>query len=92
MTLLKQEEEVGMSTPTDTREMQFRATIDDMKGRLKESWGVLTDDDVERADGRWDQLIATIRRKTGDSAETVISKINEMIDSVSDLGRPERKA
>ena len=30
---------------------------DQMKGRVKESWGALTDDDVDRADGRWDQLV-----------------------------------
>lgn len=69
--------------------MQFDARVDDMKGRLKEAWGVLTDDDVDRADGQWEQMVATIRTKTGESIESVTERINSMIDSVQDLPNDE---
>lgn len=71
-----------MANPTKTaRQMQFDAKVDDMKGRLKETWGDLTDDDVTKSEGQWDQMIATIREKTGESIETVTTKVNELIDS-----------
>lgn len=74
-----------MANPTKTaRQMQFDAKVDDMKGRLKETWGDLTDDDVTKSEGQWDQMIATIREKTGESIETVTTKVNELIDSAQD--------
>jgi uncharacterized protein YjbJ (UPF0337 family) len=65
--------------------MQFNAKVDDMKGRLKEAWGDLTDDDVTKSEGQWDQMIATIREKTGESLETVTTKVSELIDSAQGL-------
>lgn len=75
-----------MANTTNATRMQFDATVDEMKGRLRESWGVLTDDDVDRADGQWDQMISTIRQKTGESLETVTTKVDGMIDSLQDVG------
>jgi uncharacterized protein YjbJ (UPF0337 family) len=71
---------------TDARKMQFDARVDDMKGRLKEAWGDLTDDDVDRAEGQWDQMISTIRERTGESIESVTDTINSLIDGAQDLG------
>ena len=70
---------------TSTR-MKFDAKVDDLRGRLRESWGALTDDDIDRANGQWDQLISTIREKTGDSVETISDRLNEMIDSLQSSG------
>lgn len=70
----------------DSTRMKFDAKIDDMRGRLRESWGALTDDDIDRANGQWDQLISTIREKTGDSVETISDRLNEMIDSLQSAG------
>lgn len=72
-------------TNTTGQQMQREAKVDDMKGRLKEAWGDLTDDDVQKADGQWDQMIATIREKTGESMETVSTKVDELIDEAQDL-------
>jgi uncharacterized protein YjbJ (UPF0337 family) len=40
-----------------------------MKGSVKEWWGKLTDDDVERIGGSWDKLVGTIQEKYGYSKE-----------------------
>jgi len=69
---------------TDSTKMKFDARVDEMRGRLKEAWGVLTDDDVDRAEGRWDRMIATIRQKSGETMETISSKIDSMIDSLQE--------
>lgn len=71
---------------TAPRKMTFDARVDEMRGRIKAAWGDLTDDDVDKADGRWDQMVATIREKTGESLETITTKINDMIDSLRDVG------
>jgi uncharacterized protein YjbJ (UPF0337 family) len=75
----------------NSTQMKFDAKVDDLRGRLKESWGALTDDDIDRADGQWDQVISTIREKTGDSVETISDRLNSMIDSLQAAGsRTER--
>ena len=53
-----------------------------MKGRITEAWGALTDDDMQRLEGRWDQVVATIREKTDAGIETIEAKLDEMIDSL----------
>ncbi|MGH7551990.1 MAG: CsbD family protein [Longimicrobiales bacterium] len=37
----------------------------ELKGRVKEQWGELTDDDLDRIDGRRDQLIGAIQQQYG---------------------------
>ncbi len=37
----------------------------ELKGRVKEKWGELTDDDLARIEGRRDQLIGLIRQRYG---------------------------
>ncbi len=40
-----------------------------MKGKLKEEWAELTDDDLLYAEGQEDELIGRIQRKTGQTKE-----------------------
>lgn len=41
------------------------------KGKLKEKWGDLTDDELDRFEGQRDQLAGRIQEKYGDSQEDV---------------------
>lgn len=75
-----------MSDTQSAQRMQFDAKLEEMGGRVKEAWGDLTDDDVQQAEGQWDQMIATIREKTGESLEVVTRKLNDLIDSTKDVG------
>jgi uncharacterized protein YjbJ (UPF0337 family) len=47
-----------------------------IRGKLKETWGNLTDDDIDKTEGKLDQLVGTIKEKTG---ETEVS-IRERLD------------
>jgi len=43
-----------------------------MKGRIKETWGELTDDELDQIDGKKDRLVGAIQKhygKTRDEAE-----------------------
>lgn len=53
---------------------------DQMKGRIRESWGTLTDDDIDKTEGKWDRLVGTIKEKTGESIDKVEEKLNALID------------
>lgn len=49
-----------------------------MKGRLKEAWGTLTDDDLDRYEGKRDQLEGHLEQHTGESRENVRRKLDEL--------------
>ena len=34
-----------------------------LRGKAKEKWGELTDDDLEKVEGQFDQLVGTIQEK-----------------------------
>lgn len=42
-----------------------------IKGRIRERWGQLTDDDLSQTRGNAEQIIGNIQRKTGESREAV---------------------
>lgn len=53
---------------------------DELKGRIKESWGVLTDDEVTQTEGKWDRLVGTIKEKTGEAQATIEEKLKKLLD------------
>ena len=43
----------------------------DVKGRVKERWGELTNDDLDRIEGRRDQLVGAIQKQYGMARDEV---------------------
>ena len=43
----------------------------ELKGRVKERWGDLTNDDLDRIEGRRDQLVGAIQQQYGRSRDEV---------------------
>lgn len=60
---------------SDPETQQAKGSWNQLKGRVKESWGVLTDDDVDRYEGKLDQLAGKIQEKTGESREKIREKL-----------------
>jgi uncharacterized protein YjbJ (UPF0337 family) len=55
---------------------QFSGEWNTMKGKVKEQWGKLTDDDIARVEGKRDQLLGLIQKNYGyqkDQAEKELS-------------------
>ncbi|HVH40333.1 MAG TPA: CsbD family protein [Gemmatimonadaceae bacterium] len=48
-----------------------------MKGRIREQWGELTDDDMDRIGGKKDQLVGTIQSKYGLAKEEAERQVEE---------------
>jgi len=51
-----------------------------IKGKVKERWGHLTDDDLRIADGNLDQLIGRIQQRTGEARSTIESFLNDLAE------------
>ena len=64
----------------DSRRMQFEGKWDQMRGRVKQSWGVLTDDELDVTEGKWDRLVGLIEEKTGDTAEAIERRLAALVD------------
>ena len=57
---------------------QAKGKWDQIKGRAKEAWGVLTDDDFKKAEGSIEKLYGVIEQKVGDSKETIRTKLDKL--------------
>lgn len=60
--------------------MQFEGKFDQFKGRIQEAWGVLSDDELDRTEGKWDRLVGVIKEKTGDTQEIVERKLHDIVN------------
>ena len=50
----------------------------ELRGKVKEKWGSLTDDDLVLAEGNADQLIGIIQRRTGESREKIEHDLDQL--------------
>jgi len=51
------------------------------KGKLKQKWAKLTDDDLQYVDGKHDELLGRIQKRTGESHEAIKKVIKEFSSS-----------
>ena len=54
-----------------------------IKGNLKQRWTNLTDDDLQYVDGKQDELLGRIQKRTGKAREEVEAVIKEYIAALS---------
>ena len=47
------------------------------KGKLKQKWATLTDDDLRCAEGRHDELLGRIQKRTGETREAIEKTLKE---------------
>ena len=52
------------------------------RGRVKEKWGNLTDDDLEKAAGNRDQLEGIIQKRYGIAKDQAKKDLNAWLDSI----------
>ena len=56
-----------------------------VRGKIKEWWGVLTDDDLDKIDGQRDQLIGMLQEKYGFTKDQAT---RELDDHLAQLRQP----
>lgn len=59
--------------------LELEGKWNQIKGRVLEHWGELTDDDLQEAQGDIDQLTGIIQEKTGDTKKEVRSYLDEVV-------------
>lgn len=64
-----------MSNPTEQR---AKGNWKQFKGRLQEAWGALTNDDLDRYEGKRERLEGHIQEKTGEERQNVREKIDKL--------------
>ena len=53
------------------------------KGKLKQKWADLTDDDLQYVEGKQDELVGRIQKRTGQAREAIEDAIREANDDPS---------
>ncbi len=68
-----------------TNREEIKGHWNEVKGRLKEHWGQLTDDDLSQAEGNAEQLVGVVQQKTGATRREIENFIDGLCNgSVSD--------
>ena len=52
-----------------------------IKGKLKQKWATLTDDDLQYTEGKSDELLGRIQKRTGQSRDPLETELNECSDA-----------
>ena len=51
------------------------------KGKLKQKWATLTDDDLQYADGNHDELVGRIQKRTGETHAAIKEAFKSLFSS-----------
>lgn len=53
-----------------------------LSGKIREEWGELTDDDLDRIAGRYDQLVGVLQERYGHSRGEAEQEVNEFLSNL----------
>ena len=59
-------------------DLQIKGNWNEAKGKLKQKYADLTDDDLEYAEGKGDELLGKLQKKTGKSKEELKKEIESL--------------
>ena len=57
----------------------FSAKWKQLRGKAKETWGELTDDDLDKVDGQFDQLVGVLQEKYEMTRSKAEAEINQFL-------------
>jgi uncharacterized protein YjbJ (UPF0337 family) len=58
--------------------LQIKGNWNQLKGKLKQKYGELIDDDLTYVEGHEDELLGKLQEKTGKSKEQLAEEINKL--------------
>jgi uncharacterized protein YjbJ (UPF0337 family) len=59
----------------------FEGKWKEMRGQVKEWWGELTDDDLDRVSGKADQIVGLLQKKYGYTKEHAQEEYNRRLEA-----------
>ena len=69
-------EDLGVTLPGSS--LKLKGNWDEAKGKLKEQYGQLTDEDLTYAEGQGDQLIGRLQEKLGKGKAEITKMLNDL--------------
>jgi uncharacterized protein YjbJ (UPF0337 family) len=73
LTAKKHEQQKGTAMNT----LEIKGDWNITKGKLKQKWAKLTDDDLQFAEGKSEELFGRIQKRTGETREAVEKAVKE---------------
>ena len=64
--------------PVIMTKLQFKGSWNEVKGKLKQKYGQLTDDDLAFAEGKDDELLGRLEQKLGKTKEALRMEIESL--------------
>ncbi|WPU93751.1 CsbD family protein [Mucilaginibacter sabulilitoris] len=58
--------------------LELKGSWNELKGKMKQAYGDLTDDDLIREEGKDDELLGKLQQKTGKSRDELVKWINSL--------------
>jgi len=58
--------------------LEIKGNWNEIKGKLKQKYADLTDDDLSFAEGQTDELLGKLQKKTGKSRQELIKEIESL--------------
>ena len=62
----------------NSKELQLKGNWNELKGKIKQKYADLTDDDLKYEEGKDDELIGRLQQKIGKTKDEVISWIQSL--------------
>jgi uncharacterized protein YjbJ (UPF0337 family) len=57
---------------------QIKGNWNQLKGKVRERWGQLTDDEMQEVEGNFDQLVGLVQQKTGEARQKIEHVLHEL--------------
>lgn len=58
--------------------LEIKGNWNELKGKVKKAYGDLTDDDLVREEGKDDEMLGKLQKKTGKGRDELIKWINSL--------------
>lgn len=58
--------------------LTIKGNWNELKGKIKQKYGQLTDEDLAYAEGKEDELLGRLQKKTGKTKDDLIEEINKL--------------
>jgi len=59
-------------------DLKLKGTWNEVKGKVKQSYADLTDDDLLYEEGKEDELVGRLQQKTGKTRDQVVDWLNDL--------------
>jgi uncharacterized protein YjbJ (UPF0337 family) len=58
--------------------LEIKGNWNQLKGKIKQKWSGVTDDDLTYVEGKEDELVGRLQEKTGKTREEIVKEINSL--------------